>query len=70
MLYRVFKSGSQVQIAEIRDPSWPLIQKDESIPLMVNGKEGIYKVTKVGGFNIDADRLVIDLWVDAVFPKT
>lgn len=70
MIYRVFKSSEpQVQIAEIHDPSWPLIQKDEKIPLTINNKDGLYTVTKVGGFNMNAsNKLVIDLWVNDFFP--
>ncbi len=71
MIYRVFKSSvPQVQIAEIHDPSWPLIEKGEKIPLTIESKDGLYTVTKIGGFNIDANnKLVIDIWVNDFFPK-
>ena len=71
MIYRVFKSSvPQVQIAEIHDPNWPLLDKDEKIPLTIEGKDGLYTVAEVGGFNLDANnRLVIDIWVNDFFPK-
>lgn len=71
MIYRVFRSSApQVQIAEIHDPNWPLIGKGEKIPLTIDNTDGLYTVTKVGGFNIDANnKLVIDLWVNDFFPK-
>jgi hypothetical protein len=71
MIYQVFKSNApQVQIAEIHDPGWPLIEKGEKIPLTIEGKDGLYAVTKVGGFNIDTNnKLVIDIWVNDFFPK-
>lgn len=71
MIYRVFKSSvPQVKIAEIHDPGWPLIKKDEKIPLTIESKDSLYIVTEVGGFNIDANnKLVIDIWVDVFFPK-
>lgn len=72
MIYRVFRrTAPQVQIAEISDPTWPLIQEGERIPLTVDNKDGLYTVTKVGGFNMNASsKLVIDLWVDDFFPKS
>ncbi|MDO8578013.1 MAG: hypothetical protein Q7R50_02410 [Dehalococcoidales bacterium] len=72
MIYRVFDSNSptQVKIAEIHDPNYPLIKQDETIPLSVSGKESLYKVTKVGSSNWNADnKIVIDIWVMDLFPK-
>jgi hypothetical protein len=72
MIYRVFDSNNptRVQIAEIRDPNYPLIKQDETIPLSVSGKESLYKVTKVDSLNRNADnKIVIDIWVTDLFPK-
>ncbi len=64
MIYRVF-SKRQEQLAEVRDASWPLIKVDEHIPIMVDGKEALYKVIEVGEFNISRNnKLVVDIWVE------
>jgi len=66
MIYRVFNSSNE-QLAEVHDASWPLIKEGERIPLVVEGREGLYMVTKVGDYGIDRreknDRLVLDIWV-------
>jgi hypothetical protein len=37
--------------------------------LTIDNKDGLYTVSKVGGFNLDANnKLVIDLWVNDFFP--
>jgi hypothetical protein len=38
---------------------------NDEIPLIVYGKEELYKVIKVGKFNISkGNKLVLDIWVD------
>lgn len=63
MIYRVFDSNN-TQIQEVHDANWPMIKEGEKIPLVVDGKEGLYKVLKVGDANISRDnKLVWDIWV-------
>jgi hypothetical protein len=62
MVYRVFNT-KQEQLAEIY-ANWPLLRVDDDLPIVVNGKETLYKVIKVGKFNVSADnKLVLDIWV-------
>jgi hypothetical protein len=66
IIYRVFKrSAPIVQIGEVTDTTWPMIKEGERIPLVIGNKDRLFKVTKVGHLNLDAnDKFVIDLWVD------
>jgi hypothetical protein len=64
MLYRIFSKSLNKQVAEVQDANWPLIKKGDPIPVAVGGKEKIYCVREVKGFNITADKLVYDIWID------
>ena len=66
MVYLVFREGTDEQIAELH-VDWPLIQKGEIIPILVQAKESLYTVTKVGQPQIAIDRLVVEVWVKDYF---
>jgi hypothetical protein len=68
VIYRVFQENSKVRLAEFQ-VNWPLLQREERIPIEVNGKEGLYLITEVGGPQMDRNRLVMDVWVRDVTPK-
>jgi len=62
MIYNVFNSKNE-RIQEIHDANWPMIKKGEKIPLVIDGREGLYKVVKVGDVTIRDNKLVWDIWV-------
>ena len=63
MIYRVFNSKREL-LAEIRDAHWPIIKKDDDIPVMIGGREALYKVVEVGQFSTDrGNKLVLNIYV-------
>ncbi|MGD0856778.1 MAG: hypothetical protein ABSA18_13375 [Dehalococcoidia bacterium] len=71
MLYRIFSKKLGRQVAEVQDVNWPLIKKDEQIPVVIDGKEKLYRVKEVKGYNMEVDptsgatpKLVYDIWIE------
>ena len=66
MKYKAYRDGTGAgPIAIIIDANWPRLNKGVRLPVSVDGKEGMYTVTKVGDDKMEGNEIVADIWIKA-----